>query len=100
MIHRNDSTLNAQSNKDISATQESPMAEQCHTDQQLITRHIISDPRGRAHARLRDTGTHVWPLVGHWQGVDGDVAKVAADYAISDEVIEAALAYSRQHRAY
>ena len=68
---------------------------------ELIRRHIIPDPSGFevADARLREFGTPVWALVAYLDVAQGDPERVAHDYALPREAVEAALAYYRQHRA-
>lgn len=56
---------------------------------------FVPDP---AEARLRASGVPVWALVGYWQVVDHDVARVARDYHLPDEAVLAALAYYERHR--
>ncbi len=70
-------------------------------DEGLITQYIELNPhrRGLAEAQLKESGVPVWALVGYLRGVRGDVARVAADYEIPLEGVEAALAYYRRHRA-
>jgi len=70
-------------------------------DAQLIERHIELNPHKPwlAEARLKQSGVAVWALVGHLPAVDGDVDRVAAEYAIPREAVEAALAYYRRHQA-
>lgn len=67
---------------------------------QLIERHIELNPHKPwlAEARLKGSGVAVWALVGHLPAVGGDVERLAADYAIRPEAVEAALAYYRQHQ--
>jgi uncharacterized protein (DUF433 family) len=68
---------------------------------ELIERYIIEDPyrSGPAEARLAHYGTHVWALVSYYQqAVKNDVDRVAADYEIPREAVEAALAYYRKHQ--
>jgi uncharacterized protein (DUF433 family) len=71
------------------------------TDEELIARYIEQDPHksGRDEARLVDHFVHVWALVGHYHAVDCDVDRVAADYHLPREAVEAALAYYRRHKA-
>lgn len=71
------------------------------TDQELITRYIEQHPRklGVSEARLAGSKVAVWALVGYLRMVDGDVDRVAADYDLPREAVDAALAYYRQHRA-
>lgn len=67
----------------------------------LFGRHIEPDPYkpGAANARLRDSGVHVWALVGYLGMVEGDVERVAADYELPLDAVQAALAYYDRFRA-
>ncbi len=38
------------------------------------------------------------PLVGYWQGVEHDVTRVAHDYDIPQEAVEAALTYYERYK--
>jgi len=70
-------------------------------DDELIARYIELDPRHRwpGGARLRDSGVHVWALVGHWRyATDGNAAAVAHDYDLPEEAVRAALAYYERHK--
>jgi uncharacterized protein (DUF433 family) len=70
-------------------------------DDELIQCYIEPDadrPRPD-EARLKDTGTHVWAIIGHWYAAGRDIAPVAEDYGVPQEAVEAALAYYRRHRA-
>jgi uncharacterized protein (DUF433 family) len=71
-------------------------------EDRLIQRHIDQNwgrfPGGRADARLCGSGVPVWALVGHLRVVDDDVDRVAADYKLPREAVEAALAYYRRHK--
>ncbi len=73
-------------------------------EQQLIERYIDLDtdryPGGRADARLREYGVPVWALIGHLRVVDEDVDRVAEDYELPREAVEAALAYYRRNQPY
>lgn len=51
-----------------------------------------------SEARLRWYGVHVWALIGHLPMVQGDVDRLAQDYRLPREAVEAALAYYEQHR--
>lgn len=81
----------------IAAVAVAVLAEQTN---QLIARHIEPNPQrpGRDEARLIDSGVPVWALAGYWAAVDGNDARVAADYALPAEAVEAALAYYRRHK--
>ncbi len=67
---------------------------------ELIERWIEQSPRGPdpAEARLVEFGIPVWALVGYLEAVENDVARVADDYEVPREAVEAALAYYRWHR--
>lgn len=70
-----------------------------HAD--LIARYIEENPTkpGSADARLIGYGVPVWALIGYLPAVGGQARKVAADYDLPVEAVEAALAYYEQHRA-
>ncbi len=71
-------------------------------ERELIERWIRQDPHDSdpAEAVLAESGISVWALIGHLQGVDGDVAEVAADYQVPCEAVEAAVAYYRKHQHF
>jgi len=71
------------------------------TEQEMIERYIEQSPArpGANGARLRDYGVSVWALVAYYQAAGGDVDRVAADYELPREAVEAVLAYYRQHKA-
>lgn len=66
----------------------------------LIEKYIELNPHkgGLADARLIKYGTAVWALVGHYRVVDHDITRVATDYEVPVEAVEAALAFYRKHR--
>ncbi|MBI3971845.1 MAG: hypothetical protein HY332_11200 [Chloroflexi bacterium] len=71
-------------------------------EEELITQYVDPDPHGRgpAEARLRDYGTSVWALVAYYlDAVDHDLDRVARDYDVPREAVEAALAYYRRNQA-
>jgi uncharacterized protein (DUF433 family) len=70
------------------------------TDRELIAGYIEPNPNrpGAANARIIGYAVSVWALVGYLEAVPGDVARVAHDYHVPIEAVEAALAYYRQHR--
>lgn len=43
-------------------------------------------------------GVPVWALVGHLDAVHGNLQRVADDYELPTDVVEAALAYYEQHK--
>jgi uncharacterized protein (DUF433 family) len=70
-------------------------------DNRLI--HNYSEPNlnrpGPDEARLRDYGVAVWAIVGYWLGYLGDTDRVAREYVVPREAVEAALEYYRQHKS-
>ena len=70
-------------------------------DGALISRHIELNPEHASPANLRlvDSTVPVWTLAGRCQTLDGDIDQLAADFAVPDEVISAAIAYYRRYRA-
>jgi uncharacterized protein (DUF433 family) len=69
-------------------------------DRELIDKYIEPNPGrpGVANARLATYAVPVWALVGYFEAVHGDVDRVAHDYGLPHEAVEAALAYYRQHK--
>lgn len=70
---------------------------------ELIERYIDTDwdrNPGRADARLRKYGVHVWALIGHLRVIDNDVDQLAHDYDLPREAVDAALAFYRRNRKY
>lgn len=65
----------------------------------LIDAWIESDPYrpGEADVRLREYGVHVWALIGHLLGMNGDVDQVARDYVIPVDAVRAARAFYARH---
>ncbi len=70
-------------------------------EQALIDRYIAADlyDYGPQDARLKDAGTPVWALIGYLEGASGDLARVAADYELPLEAVQAAVAFYHRHRA-
>jgi uncharacterized protein (DUF433 family) len=68
--------------------------------QDLIDHWIESNPSlsGPHEARLVEYGIPVWALIAHLRVVD-DPRRVATDYDLPTDAIDAVLAYYRQHRA-
>lgn len=66
-----------------------------------IERWIEPNPHypGPQEARLVEYGVSVWVLIAYLRAVDGDVARVAEDYALPLEAVEAAIAYYREHQS-
>jgi len=65
----------------------------------LIKQYIEENPQrpGPADARLKDAGTAVWALLSYLQlAVGNNIEQAAADYGVSPEAVQAALAYYRQ----
>ncbi len=67
--------------------------------QELIARWIEPHPHrpGPSEVRVKVRGISVWALIGYMKAVDGKIARVAADYAIPPEAVEAAIAYYEDH---
>jgi uncharacterized protein (DUF433 family) len=70
-------------------------------EQALITQYIDTDPwgAGRDEARLRQYGTPVWALVAYMKVAQNDLKRVAEEYGLPLEAVEAAMGYYRQNRA-
>jgi len=70
-------------------------------EEQLIEQYIELNPHKPwlAEARLKEYGIAVWALVGYLPAVEGDVNRVAADYEIPREAVDAALAYYHRHQS-
>ncbi|MBI3978530.1 MAG: DUF433 domain-containing protein [Chloroflexi bacterium] len=68
--------------------------------EELIERYVEEDPRrpGPAEARLRASSVPVWILVAQLDAANGDPARLAGDYHLPREAVEAALAYYRRHK--
>lgn len=68
---------------------------------QRIARWIEPHPpkRSAAEARLKGSMISVWAMIGQLRATDRDVPRVAKDYNIPLEAVEAALAYYEEHRA-
>jgi len=67
----------------------------------LIARYLEPNPHkpGPADVWLKDYGVSVWALVGYWQAAGHDARRVAADYEVPLEAVEAALAYYKRNHA-
>jgi uncharacterized protein (DUF433 family) len=78
-----------------------PVSPAAAQESELVDRHIERDPyhHGESWARLRDYGVSVWILVAYAEAYGGDLTRVAHDYDVPLEAVEAALAYYRRHKA-
>ena len=67
----------------------------------LVERYVEANPHrpGPADVRLRELCVPVWALVDYWRAADEDLQRVAADYHLAEEAVEAALAYYERHQA-
>lgn len=76
------------------------MATTKQTPHALIEHYIEQNPHrpGLDEARLIGYGVAVWALVGYLSGASGDVQRVADDYDIPVEAVEAAIAYYHEHQ--
>jgi len=68
--------------------------------QALIEQYIEQNPHrpGLDEARLIGYGVAIWALVGYLSGAQGDILRVADDYDIPVEAVEAAIAYYNAHQ--
>lgn len=74
------------------------MREDDHLIELYITDTATTDPLQRNEPVLKRTGTPVWVVVGYCvRACSGSVALTAQDYAVTEDEVQAALAYSRQH---
>jgi uncharacterized protein (DUF433 family) len=72
-------------------------------EQQLIEKHIdLNYDRygGRADARLKESGVSVWAIVSYLDVYEGDLDKVAWHFELSQEELDAALAYYQRNKPY
>jgi len=73
-------------------------------EQQLIEKHIDLDydryPYRRAGVWLRKSGASVWAIVMFLDMYGGDREEIAHHFDISQEEIDAALAYYRRNKKY
>lgn len=67
----------------------------------LIARYIEPNPHrpGLDEARLREYGVAVWAIAGYWEGYKGDADRVAKDFAVPRQAVEAAIAYYQRHKS-
>jgi uncharacterized protein (DUF433 family) len=70
------------------------------TDKELILRYVQVDPihSGPGNVRLKDSGIHVWAIIGNYLGNGEDAARTAADYDIPQIEVEAAVAFYRRFK--
>ena len=70
-------------------------------EDELVERFIELDPwrPGKANALLKPYGVPVWALAGYFQQGEPRISQAARDYDLPDEVVRAALAFYRRHRA-
>ena len=72
-------------------------------DERLIEKHIGLDQErygGRADAFLKKSGASVWAIVMFLDTYDGDRNEIARHFGISQEEIDAALAFYRRNKKY
>lgn len=68
------------------------------TDKQ-IERYIERDPVGGvADARIKEYAVPVWALVAYFHSAQGDRQRVADDYEIPIDAVDAALKFYQRHR--
>lgn len=70
------------------------------SDSDQIAEYIELNPHrpGLDEARLKESGVPVWALIGYLPAVGSAVSRVAADYDLPVEAVEAAIAYYHRHR--
>jgi len=70
-------------------------------DDKLLAGYIETNPHYPTpdEARVKGYGVSVWAIIAHLRVVDGDVARVAEDYALPKEAVEAAMAYYHRHKS-
>jgi uncharacterized protein (DUF433 family) len=72
-------------------------------EQHLIEKHISLEYErygGRADARLKESGVSIWAIVAYLEMYEGDLDKVAWSFELSQEEMDAALAYYRRNKKY
>lgn len=82
------------------ASPASRMGRAAREEEELIRRHVIQegDRGGRAEAWLADSRVSIWALVGYLSGVDSDLEQLAADYNLTEDAVQAAMAFYRRHK--
>lgn len=70
------------------------------SDEELILRYVEVDPiySGPGNVRLKDSGIHVWAIIGNFLGNCQDIALTAAEYDIPQIEVEAAVAFYRRFK--
>jgi len=65
----------------------------------LVAAYIEQNPShpDKDEARLKTYGVSVWAIVGYWKAT-GDVAEVAAQFAVPVKAVEAALVYYERYK--
>jgi hypothetical protein len=68
------------------------------TEKELILRYIDVDPihSGPGNVRLKDSGVHVWAIIGNYLANHRDVTRTASEYDIPVIEVEAAVAFYRR----
>ena len=70
------------------------------SDKELIERYITYDRRYPQDARVNETGVPVWIVIDLDLVSDGDDKKIAREYGLSQESLDAARAYYRYRGEY
>jgi hypothetical protein len=67
----------------------------------LIHQYIDEDPEWREpeHARLIPSGAPVWAIIAYLRAVEDKPWRVAEDYRVPEEAVQAAIEYHRRHAA-
>ena len=68
-------------------------------DADLIRQYLEFNPHkpGLDEVWFKDEGVPVWALIGYLQAAEGDIDRVAKDYEVPREAVEAAIAFYRLH---
>ena len=66
----------------------------------LIHKYIEQDPYrpGKADARIKNEGVHVWALIGHMPEERRDATEIALAYRLPLEAVHAAIAFYERYR--
>lgn len=85
----------------VKAELEHTIKDDLRRQERLLHEHIRLDPSasGVDQARVMPADVPVWVIVGQLEGAKGDVARVADDWELSADAVEAALIFYRRNRA-
>lgn len=74
--------------------------EQQPTSEERFSRYIEENPfrPGLANARFMESGMAIWAFAGALEAANNDVDRLARDYELSHEQVEAAIAFSQRYK--